>query len=118
MKNAETHEMMINRYRDSLDQFAWHGQHIPGYMHDGLVFWIVDGTFPGGFLTAVLEGDLHQAVNQGDDINRKNLVAYSIWLFNYAPADCYHSHDRMHRWHEAGGLWGRVNAVKEETQGV
>ncbi len=71
---------------------------IPGYMHGGLRRWIEDGITPGGFLCAVLENDLKEAVARADAINLQNLPNYIRYLYNYAPRGCWGSPENVEAW--------------------
>lgn len=83
---------------------------IPDYMHEGLVRFIVLGVRPGDFLSAYLCGDLFGALRRADDTNRKLFESYALFLFNYAPANCYGSPVLVADWCKGGGLAGRANA--------
>jgi len=84
---------------------------IPSYMEYALRLYIDEGHIPGGFLRAVLENDLKGAVNRADSNNLRNLVAYSYFLYNDAPADCYGSPAAVAAWAKAGGLKGKAAKV-------
>lgn len=55
----------------------------------------------GGFLTAVLQGDLFQAANRADSLNGRYLVAIAGWVYNNLPADIYGTVEKV-RNHLAG----------------
>lgn len=71
---------------------------LPGYMLDGLFAHIEDHRPTGGFLTALLEGDLMQACTKADNVNAHHLYAYAYWLFNYAPVGSYGSKEAVTKW--------------------
>ena len=73
---------------------------IPEYMMGGLERYINHGIAPGGFLTAVLENDLKEAVSRADDINMINIPAYVGYLYNEAPSGCYGSPEKVKAWIE------------------
>lgn len=77
---------------------------IPGYMLEILTRYIEDGTPTGGFLRAVLENNLKEALIRADDHNFRNLQAYVVYLYNNAPATCWGSPERVKAWIEAKGL--------------
>jgi len=79
---------------------------VPEHLRDGLALYIMHGYQPGGFLTAVLENDLFQAVNRGDDDSQAGLVGLVGYLYNEAPARCHGSPDRVTAWMQQGGLDG------------
>lgn len=53
---------------------------------------------PGGFLRAVLEGDLNRACTYADGTNLWLLPVYSAWLYNEAPNLCHGSPERVRAW--------------------
>jgi hypothetical protein len=71
---------------------------IPGYMHGGLRRWIENGIEPGGFLMAVLENDLKEAVSRADATNVQALPNYIRYLYNYAPRGCWGSPEKVAAW--------------------
>jgi hypothetical protein len=81
---------------------------IPDYMRDGIKMYIERGiAHPGGFLTAIIQNDLKEAVRRADDTNRRLLANYVDFFYNYAPIDCWGSPDKMAKWIERGGLYGK-----------
>jgi len=88
---------------------------IPERMMGGLKRFIDSGDIPCGFLCAVLENDLKDAVNRADDANLAILPAYSFFLYNDAPADCYGSPAKVAAWAKLGGLKGKEAAWAKEN---
>lgn len=80
---------------------------IPGYMQAGVINWVLFGECSGHFLAALVEGNLFRAVERADDANRKALVDYVYFFFNYAPSDCYGSSVKVEEWRERGGYFGK-----------
>lgn len=75
------------------------GSHlIPRYMFDGIKYYILDGRPTGSFLYALLSNDLFAAVERADDINQGYIVNWVKFLFNYAPAGCYGSPEKVLHW--------------------
>jgi hypothetical protein len=75
---------------------------IPEYMHDGLRNHIEERTPTGGFLRAVFNNDLKEAVGRADENNMRNLPAYVNYLYNYAPSDCWGSPAKVEAWLRGG----------------
>jgi len=71
---------------------------IPGYMGGGITRYIEKGILPGGFLLAVLEHDLFEAVGRADDENLANLPAYVAYFYNEAPGACHGSRVKIAEW--------------------
>lgn len=90
--------------------------HIPPNMMRGLIRYINKGIRPGQFLQAVLENDLSEACNRGDDLNLTNLPAYIGYLYNKAPCYCWGSPEKVTAWIEQGGLQGKeTKSVMNKT---
>ena len=96
------------------DRYKAHIDLLPEHMRDGMLRWIERGIKPGSFLTAVLQGDLFEALGQADDINRHKLFDYGAYLYNCAPSGCFGSPEKVNEWRLAGGLDG----FKAETEGA
>ena len=60
--------------------------HIVMCMHH-IYCWYYEGYPIGDFLTAVVRNDFCEACYQADDINRKELYLYAIFLANKIPFD-------------------------------
>ncbi len=62
---------------------------IPQRIMDGLLRWGREGVTPGGFLTAVLKGDLLDSVCLADGETIKHLRAIVKFVYNQMPAGCH-----------------------------
>ncbi len=71
---------------------------VPAALRGGLVRWIVKGTAPGSFLSAVLCNDLAGAVRRIDDENRAYLCDLVAWIWQQAPSQCWGSPQRVAAW--------------------
>ena len=102
-------EMPAVLYGELIGQAGWgRGMmaHIPDHMHQGLVNHIALGAPTGEFLEAVLKGDLFHALRKADDMNLRSLHKYGMFLFNYAPSECFGSPEAVRDWSAKGGLLG------------
>ena len=68
--------------KDALDEYATHGLQ------------------PGGFLTAVLENNLMEAVGRADDYNAHTLVDIIRYCYNDIPGLCWGSPEKVKTWIE------------------
>ena len=97
----------VKEYREATDRDEW-GEGlerlIPERMRGGLVRYILHGVIPGHFLTAVLEGDLFEAMKRADDENQLLFRNYCMFLWNYAPSGCFGTAERVKDWNKDGGL--------------
>ena len=62
---------------------------IPQRILDGMMRWGNHGYQPGGFLTAVLKGDLLNAVCLADGETIKHLRAIVKFVYNQMPIGCH-----------------------------
>jgi len=74
---------------------------IPEYMRGGIILYLTRGVSLGGFLTAVFEDSLLEAVWQADDTNICILHHYAEFLYNYAPMDSRGSRNKIEAWIKA-----------------
>jgi hypothetical protein len=87
---------------------------IPYHMIGGLRLFIEDGIPPGSFLTALLSNDLRETFARADEENSRSIKNWLIFLYNYAPSDCWGSPAKFNAWIERGGLNGRSAADQLE----
>lgn len=92
------------------------GQLIPDYMISGLVEYIIFGTEPGGFLSAVLSNDLMGALRQADSTNLELLPDYGTFLHNYAPIGSFGSQKAFDHWVKIGGASHRRMIIEGSDQ--
>lgn len=62
---------------------------IPAHTINGLVSWVYDGNMPGGFLQAVLDNNLIEALGRADSENIVALDAIARFVYNWCPMDCH-----------------------------
>lgn len=74
---------------------------------DQLRAYIETGRGLGGFLSAIVSGDLILAARRADGYNLPRLHLYVAWLDANAPAVCYGSAEAVADWMSSGGLRGR-----------
>lgn len=84
-----TRELLENQLADS---------EVPPHIHGAIVRYIVDGTPPGGFLTAVICNDLRESFARADLDNREQLFEIVNFFYNHAPGKCWGSPDEMMTW--------------------
>lgn len=81
---------------------------VPEHLRDGLRGYVLDGQPVGGFLTAVIENDLLNAVNLADEQSLAGLRPLMLCLYNDAPSPCWGSPDLHQAWLAQGGVAGMV----------
>ncbi len=88
--------MSSNNYGEIEERADW--SLIPESMHGAMRAWVELGRKPGHFLTAVLENNLHGAVSRADSANMAAIKGWVTFVYNYCPAGCWGSPERVHRW--------------------
>lgn len=71
---------------------------IPEHMWSGIVYYIMHGTRPGGFLEAVFSDSLVEAAGRADEFNIQVLKNYAGFLYNVAPSECWGSREIVDKW--------------------
>lgn len=74
------------------DEFA----DIPDNIKGGLTRYVENHIQPGGFLTAMICGDLFEAVRRADPESRKAIPLIAIWLDRTCPGLCGAANMREH----------------------
>ena len=85
-----THEVRI----DSHANWAL----IPPHMHEGITGYVEEHRPPGSFLRAALSNDFLTAALRADEENRAALAGWAMFLYNYVPANCWGSPERVSEW--------------------
>lgn len=78
-----------------------HYQDVPEYTLETLDNWAKHGLPPGGFVAAVLENDLADAVRRADQGNSAALVEIVRYLINELPMGCWGTYEKVAAWGEA-----------------
>ncbi|CAB4131477.1 hypothetical protein UFOVP276_218 [uncultured Caudovirales phage] len=79
-------------------EFDFYGQQIPEQYCGMLERYIDHHILPGSFLEAVLSNDLKEACSRADSTNIRLLPVYVAYLWNYAPARCWGSPEKVEEW--------------------
>jgi hypothetical protein len=91
---------MTETYYDDTAHWAL----IPNYMRGAVERYVMDGVPPGSFLTAVLTNDLKEAFARADDDNARAMHGWVRFLYNYTPATCHGSPEKVAAWIDRGGM--------------
>lgn len=83
---------------------------VPYATAETIAAYVTTGRPCGHYSTAILEGDVFEAVRRADEANRASLVDLVVWLLQRAPAGCYGSPTRYERWVQGRGLQGIAEA--------
>ena len=84
-------------------------------MVSSVKMYIEEGFMCGHFLTALFSNDLVGVYSRGDKANTEAMKKWVTFLFNYAPASCWGSKQRVKDWISDGGLEGRRKKKEEEA---
>jgi len=75
---------------------------LPDYMVPAVYNYLENRKMPGGFLSAVIQNDLHGAISQADDQNRMAIRAWVKLLYNEFPGNAWGSTAKFNQWLEGG----------------
>lgn len=71
---------------------------IPGYMHDGVLQYVLNHRACGDFFMAVVSNDLKEACGRADHNNQFLLFDYVRFLYNSVPSGCWGSKEKVTKW--------------------
>lgn len=72
--------------------------HIPPHMHDGLRRYVEDHIKPGGFLYALLCGDIEYAMAKADSINTGYISTYALFFIKHLDPESFGTQARVDLW--------------------
>ena len=81
---------------------------IQPYMLDALERYVQNGCPVCSFLSAVLDGDLFEAVARADESSLRSLKAFVMLIYNYFPASSWGSKKHREKWIADGGIKGLI----------
>ena len=84
-------------------------ERIPPHMQSAITRYLEHGVNPGGFVTAVLENNLSEAVCRADDTNSTLLREYIMVMTWMLPAHAWGSRSRVEAWTSHKGLDGGLS---------
>lgn len=71
---------------------------IPYNAKHGIDQYVNNGIPTGDFLYAVLTNNLFEAAGRADEGNRYNLAAICEYIYNYIPAPCWGTKEKVAEW--------------------
>lgn len=83
---------------------------IPEHIIDALERYTEKGISPGHFLTAVIEGDLFEAIGRADNENMRILVQIACYVYNNVKAPT--------RYKGCVAFWGKEQSRLREEKNV
>jgi hypothetical protein len=78
----------------------------PEHMKHGIELYVNKGIEPGGFMRAVLENDLVEALAKADHTNILLLLEIVQFMFWEIPASSWGDPEAVSAWIQGGGLEG------------
>ena len=84
-------------------------EHIPRYMHEGMIRYLMHGILPGDFLLALLHDHLVETFGRAD---QENTAAIRDWAHVMYNIPLTARREYVDDWHESGGLCGMANKKK------
>ena len=80
------------------DRDLIHNGYIPEHLRDSLEDYIVRGWSPGGFLTAMLAGDLYRATMIADMASGPGMQNIAKWIMHEMPEESWGSYEIVEAW--------------------
>lgn len=77
---------------------------IPPHTKQAIDDYVQKGLPPGGFVSAVLENDLANAIGRADVVNKQFIAQIVAYVHLEIPAACHGSIGAVTTWIEKGGL--------------
>lgn len=71
---------------------------LPEGSRGGMRRYVEQGIEPGGFLLAVLQNNQEEAFGRADIENMERMADYAVFLYNYAPRECWGSKEIVEAW--------------------
>jgi len=78
--------------------YEFNEYYIPERMMPGIKQYVEYGKEPGGFLSAIIQNNLSEAVGRADSENQKNIPAFVAYFYNKCPMGCWGSKEKMESW--------------------
>ena len=79
-------------------ELSFMGMEIPVHTQESITGYLIRGWKPGGFLTAMLAGDLFRAINSADPANRQMMWAIGRVIATRLPVGSWGDYDSVHNW--------------------
>jgi hypothetical protein len=89
---------------------------VPTHIRQGLIWYILYGIPPGGFLQAVIQNDLKMSFAKADHINQSRMFNIVNWMYNNAPHTCWGSSEACKEWIEHRGTLGTIEGDFEHER--
>lgn len=71
---------------------------LPAHTQESLRNYILYGMHPGGFISALLAGDLFRIVTNADTTNRHYIWQITRWVMFNAPEECWGNYAKIDDW--------------------
>ncbi len=85
---------------DELEYYECRGVYVPGHLLEVLKTYVTHRIPAGGYLTAVLENNLMEAIGRADEHSYQALRATVSLVHNEMPHTCWGSPDKVKAWLE------------------
>lgn len=86
--------------------------HLPPYMWESTIAYILDGRPIGHFLSAIVNNDLKAACDRADFENSVRIYHWVKFFYNYTPQSCWGRSDARDQWVAHKGYNG---LIKQDT---
>ena len=71
---------------------------VPDHAQEAIENYLMLGFHPGGFISAMLAGDLFTAAGSGDQANGPRMQTIAKWIMHSAPHGSWGSYELIEKW--------------------
>jgi hypothetical protein len=96
--NSMVRRLIFEHHDNVISAALQHLEELPEHLREGMRLYLQDGVTPGGWMCAVLDNDLSNAVQRCDDRALGTLRNLFEWLCMYAPASAWGAPDKRAAW--------------------
>ena len=77
---------------------TWCADRVPDHAQEAIENYLMLGFHPGGFMSAMLAGDLFTAARSGDQANGPSMQGIAKWIMHSAPHGSWGSYELIEKW--------------------
>jgi len=80
------------------DTTGYRADRVPDHARESIENYLMLGWNPGGFMSAMLAGDLFTAAGSGDQANGPAMQGIAKWILHSAPLGSWGSYEAVENW--------------------
>lgn len=88
----------MSKFIDFDTDYEYSRDHVPEHAQESIENYLMFGYHPGGFMSAMLAGDLFRAASSGDQANGPGMQGIANWIQHSAPHGSWGSYEAVENW--------------------